>query len=62
MKKISILFLVILMAGVSVGCVKNGKQTAKENKETGEKTNYGKAITKSSNNRNKQIAQIQKLQ
>ena len=34
MKKISILFLVILMAGVSVGCVKNGKQTAKENKET----------------------------
>lgn len=34
MKKISIFLLVILMAGISAGCVKNNKQATKENKET----------------------------
>jgi putative transposase len=33
----------------------------KDNKETGEKTGYGKAIRKSSNNRNKQIYKVQRL-
>jgi putative transposase len=33
----------------------------KENKETGEKTIYGKIIKKSSNNRNKQIIKLQKV-